>query len=111
MLKMFRIISVIEGLSLIALFGIAMPAKYIFNYPDLVPYTGMTHGVLWLMYVLMSLSTSHEQKWSLMFWLLSMVLSVIPFGFVVLELLIAKKEKSTEESAKESGESGAELAS
>lgn len=91
MLKTFRIISVIEGISLIALFFIAMPAKYYFDYPDLVPFVGMAHGLLWLLYVVTSLSASHQEKWSVFFWLLILVLSVVPLGFVIAESLIKKR--------------------
>ncbi|GAA3935295.1 DUF3817 domain-containing protein [Litoribacillus peritrichatus] len=90
MLKSFRMISLIEGLSLVALVCIAMPAKYMFNNPSLVPYVGMTHGVLWLIYLVMSLSASHNAKWSVGYWLFTLVLSVVPFGFIVLELQLKK---------------------
>jgi integral membrane protein len=86
MLKTFRIISLIEGLSLIALFFIAMPAKYYFDYPHLVPYIGMAHGMLWLLYIVASLSTSHQQKWSVFYWMFMLVLSVIPLGFIFVEI-------------------------
>lgn len=84
MLKFFRMLSVIEGLSLITLLFIAMPAKYQFGY-DLLWQVGMTHGVLWLAYVSLSLPLSHMQKWSVMFWLLVLVCSVLPFAFLFLD--------------------------
>lgn len=85
MLATFRIISVIEGLSLLLLFGIAMPAKYYFDNPDLVPVFGMAHGVLWLLYVFVNLLVAQLQKWSVGFWLFSLLMSVLPFGFIALE--------------------------
>ena len=94
MLKTFRIISVVEGLSLLALLLIAMPAKYYFNNPDLVPVVGMTHGLLWLGYVFINLVVAQQQKWSVIYWLFSLLLSVIPLGFVVLEQQL-KKEQTT----------------
>jgi integral membrane protein len=47
MLKNFRILSLIEGLSLLVLLFVAMPAKYHFGFNDAVSYTGMAHGLLW----------------------------------------------------------------
>lgn len=85
MLKTFRVISVVEGLSLLALLCIAMPAKYYFDNPDLVPIVGMAHGVLWLAYVFVNLVVAQQQKWSVWYWLFSLLLSVVPLGFVVLE--------------------------
>lgn len=84
MLKFFRMLSIIEGLSLITLFFIAMPAKYQFGYDFIWP-VGMTHGVLWLAYITLSLPVSHKQSWSVMFWLLVLASSVIPFAFLFLD--------------------------
>jgi integral membrane protein len=84
MLKSFRMLSLFEGLSLLTLLFIAMPAKYQLGY-DFVWQVGMTHGILWLTYVVLSLLVSHKQSWSVMFWMLVLVCSVIPFAFVFLD--------------------------
>jgi integral membrane protein len=94
MLKTFRLLSLIEGLSLITLLFIAMPARYQFGH-DFVWPVGMTHGVLWLLFVVLSLAVSHVRRWSVPVWLLALLCSVLPFGFVYLdqrlkrELLVA----------------------
>lgn len=92
MLSIFRKLSLIEGLSLITLLFIAMPAKYYFAAFDSVWIVGMTHGVLWLAYVLLSLTVSHQQKWSVMFWLLVLFASVIPFACFFLDGKLKPKE-------------------
>jgi integral membrane protein len=84
MLKVFRILSVAEGLSLITLLFIAMPAKYQFGVDFLWP-VGMTHGVLWLAFVAGSLVVSHRLQWSVWAWLLALLCSVVPFGFLLLD--------------------------
>jgi integral membrane protein len=84
MLKTFRILGLIEGLSLITLLLIAMPAKYKFGY-DFVWPVGMAHGVLWLAFVLLSMVVSHLQRWSVLTWLAVLLSSVVPFGFVWLD--------------------------
>jgi integral membrane protein len=84
MLKLFRVLSLVEGLSLIVLLFIAMPAKYRFGH-DFVWPVGMTHGVLWMAYVLASMLVSHLLRWSVLAWLLALVSSVVPFGFVLLD--------------------------
>lgn len=96
MLQSFRFISVIEGLSLMALLFIAMPAKYYFDTPALMPYVGMTHGLLWMLYVITSLNVSHHQKWSVFYWLGVLVLSVLPCGFLLLEWLLRKPLRAEE---------------
>jgi len=85
MLKTFRTLSLIEGLSLITLLFIAMPAKYHFGAFDIIWQVGMTHGVLWLAYITLSLGVSHKQNWSVVFWLLVLFASVIPFACFFLD--------------------------
>lgn len=97
MLSVFRKLSLLEGLSLIVLLLIAMPAKYHFGIIDSVWQVGMTHGVLWTMYFLMSLVVSHQQKWSVMFWLVVLVASVVPFACFFLDRKLIDKEPVTVE--------------
>jgi len=85
MLKIFRILSLIEGTSLIVLFLIAMPAKYHFGAFDIVWQVGMTHGILWLAFVSLSLPVSHKQGWSVMFWMMVLLASVTPFACFFLD--------------------------
>ncbi len=91
MLKAFRILSLIEGFSLITLLFIAMPAKYYFEVFDTVWIVGMIHGLLWIAYVLFSLPVSHKQGWSVMFWMFALISSVIPFGCFLLDYQLRKE--------------------
>lgn len=92
MLNAFRLLSLIEGLSLITLLFVAMPARYQFGL-DFVRPVGMAHGVLWLAFVAMSLLVSHFQRWSVGAWLLALLCSVWPFGFLVLDARL-RRERS-----------------
>ncbi len=83
-LKSFRLLSLIEGLSLITLLFIAMPARYLFGV-DFVWPVGMAHGLLWMAYVVLSLAVSHTERWSVLVWLLALLCSVVPFGFILLD--------------------------
>jgi len=93
-LKFFRLLSLVEGLSLITLLFIAMPARYQFGH-DFVWPVGMAHGVLWLAFVLMSLVVSHVRKWSVGAWLVALLCSVVPFGFVYLDARIKREIAAT----------------
>lgn len=84
MLSFFRKLSLIEGLSLIVLLFIAMPAKYQFGYVDSIWQVGMTHGVLWLVYFIVSLVVSHQQNVGV-FGLVVCLSSVIPFACFFLD--------------------------
>ena len=60
-----RLISVLEGLSFLALLFIAMPFKYLFGEPLLVRYVGMAHGVLFILFVVALLESSKRYEWEL----------------------------------------------
>jgi integral membrane protein len=85
MLDTFRDLSLVEGLSLITLFFIAMPAKYYLAMPVIVPLVGTTHGLLFLTYLVMSLVVSHQRGWSVLKWLAVLAAGFIPFACFALE--------------------------
>jgi integral membrane protein len=93
-LKSFRLLSLIEGLSLITLLLIAMPARAKLGI-DFVWPVGMAHGLLWMAYVLMSLVVSHLQRWSVLMWLLALVCSVLPFGFLLLDWRLRQRARAS----------------
>lgn len=94
MLQSFRVLSLIEGLSLITLLLIAMPMRYRFGV-DFVWPVGMAHGVLWLAFVVMSLLVSHLRKWSVGAWLLALLCSVLPFGFLYLDARLRREHAAS----------------
>jgi len=75
-----RLVSILEGLSLLGLLGIAMPLKYIFHHPEAVRIVGLIHGVLFISYVLLLVQNAIEQRWPLHKFGLGLLLSVVPFG-------------------------------
>jgi integral membrane protein len=85
MFSSFRLLSLLEGCSLIVLLFIAMPAKYQFGMGAIVPVTGSIHGMLFLIYLVMSLMVSHQREWSIAKWLAVFIAGTVPFGFVLVE--------------------------
>lgn len=75
-----RLVSILEGLSLLALLGIAMPLKYILHQPEAVRIVGLIHGVLFISYVLLLAQNAIELRWPLKKAGLGLLLSVLPFG-------------------------------
>jgi integral membrane protein len=47
-LRSLSILALVEGASLVALIGIAMPLKYFADLPEAVRVVGMAHGILFL---------------------------------------------------------------
>ncbi|PHS31369.1 MAG: hypothetical protein COA95_06100 [Methylophaga sp.] len=91
MLKNFRVISVVEGLSFLMIlcvtFGIISR--------DFVFYLGMFHGVLFIAYLVLSLLVTDKKGWSILIWLALFLAAVIPFAFIIVELLLRKEAMVT----------------
>lgn len=75
-----RLVSILEGLSLLVLLGIAMPLKYLAHLPEAVRIVGLIHGVLFVSYVLLLVQNAIEQRWPFRKAGLALLLSVVPFG-------------------------------
>jgi len=75
-----RALGIIEGISLLVLFFIAMPLKYGFGMPQAVSVVGMVHGILFLAFALAVLMVVLQRGWKL--WLIPvlLVLASLPFG-------------------------------
>jgi len=78
--KLFKIISILEGLSFIILLGIAMPLKYIWGNPEMVRIVGMAHGILFIAYLYGAYFISKKLQWSTQTLLIVLLCSILPFG-------------------------------
>jgi integral membrane protein len=74
-----------EGLSLLLLFGVAMPLKYVFDTPEWVKPVGMGHGALFVVYAIALWHTAAIEGWSWLRVAGGAVASLIPFGTFVFE--------------------------
>jgi len=87
MLKYFRIISVVEGLSFLAIlcvtFGIISR--------EFVSSLGMFHGVFFMIYIALSFVVVEKNGWSILYWIALFLASVVPFAFIIVELFLRKK--------------------
>jgi len=80
-----RLFSAMDGVSFLVLIGIAMPIKYIAGDPTLVRYVGMTHGVLFILFVASLFHASMRYEWELKFSLFCFACSLIPFAPFLLD--------------------------
>lgn len=85
MIKIFKIIAFLEGISLLLLLFFAMPMKYIYEQPIFVKTIGMAHGLLFIGYILLAIMLKIEEKWELKKFALICLASVIPFGTFYIE--------------------------
>lgn len=80
LLKTFRIIAFLEGLSYILLLFIATPIKYIMDEPKYVKLLGMPHGLLFIAYIALAVILGANLKWSKKILRNVLLASIIPFG-------------------------------
>jgi integral membrane protein len=95
MLQAFRIISLLEGLSYIAILSVTLG----FVSRDFVSTLGMLHGVLFMLYLLLSVLVANKKEWSLVTLFSLFAASVVPFAFVAVEFFIKREvthQKSVE---------------
>lgn len=82
MLKIFRPVAFLEGVSYLALFGNMLFIKH--NNPELYKTLlfpiGMAHGLLFVAYILLAIMLKAEMKWKGKDFFLILVASVIPLG-------------------------------
>jgi integral membrane protein len=90
LLRPFRRVAFLEGVSLLLLLGIAMPLKYYAGMPLAVRVVGMTHGVLFLVYVAMIGMLVQRSEWSKGRAAVAVVLGVLPFGTFALDRTIER---------------------
>ena len=75
-----RLTGIIEGFSFIILLAIAMPLKYLAGKPEMVSIVGMAHGILFVLYILLTVLAKFQYPWSWKKMFLLWVASVVPFG-------------------------------
>ncbi|SFV75088.1 FIG00653563: hypothetical protein [hydrothermal vent metagenome] len=76
----FSIINSLEGYSYLILLFIAMPLKYKFGFPIAVKIAGMTHGILFIAFMILLYLAQKEAKWSIKESIVFFIASLIPFG-------------------------------
>ncbi len=79
-LKLFRNIAIIEGISTVILFFVAMPLKYWGDMPLAVTYVGWVHGLLFIAYSYLLIMCWDKYKWKFGRVALFFVASLIPFA-------------------------------
>lgn len=80
MSKIFKIIAILEGTSLLLLLFFAMPMKYLMQEPIYVKIIGMAHGLLFVGYIIIAVMLKFAEDWNLKKIGTVCIASVIPFG-------------------------------
>ncbi len=92
MIRTFRYIGVAEGITTLALFLVAMPAKYLFGFPGLVPVTGAVHGAAFIAYLGAMLVCLPGKGLTAGEWLRTTVASFFPFGTFLNDPMLRRRQ-------------------
>lgn len=92
MIRFFRLVALVEGLTTLALFLIAMPLKYAFGNPVLVPPVGLIHGVAFLAYIAMMIVVLPGRGFSRGEWARTALAAFVPFGTFLNDRLLERKQ-------------------
>ena len=83
--RQLRVVSLVEGASLLVLLLIAMPLKYAAGMPGMVRVVGMVHGVLFVAFVVAVIRAATDADWGWGRTAKVMALSVVPLGMLVID--------------------------
>jgi len=87
-----RLIAFLEGISLLILICIAMPLKYAYSDPWLVKTMGPIHGLLFVFFIVNTLSIGVEYKWKFSTTTWKVLLACfIPFGTFYIDKTILSR--------------------
>lgn len=86
-----RILAVLEGLSLLVLVFVSMPLKHIYGITSISAILGPIHGILFILFVLNTISIGTEYNWKFTQTTWKVILACfIPFGTFYIDKKILK---------------------
>jgi len=87
MVKIFKNIAILEGISYLVLFSnmlLIKPTNLIL-YKTLLYPIGMTHGILFILYIILAVLLKNSQKWNLKVFSIIIIASLLPFATFFVE--------------------------
>lgn len=91
-LRRMRVVSLIEGATLLILVFVAVPLKHVAGLPRATAIVGPIHGLAFLTYFWMMIQTVSGGGWSRSETLRMAVAALIPFGAFVNERALARRQ-------------------
>ncbi len=79
-LRNYRISAWVTGVGLLILVFVAMPLKYLFGQPALVSVVGVTHGFLYMIYIVCTLLLAERCRWKPLDALVILVAGTVPLA-------------------------------
>ena len=89
-----RTIGLIEGVSFLALLGVAMPLKYFAGLPQAVTIVGWLHGLLFITFCIALTQAHQEAKWSIGRSAAVLIAALLPFGPFVIDKRLRQEDEA-----------------
>ncbi len=90
----YRISAWVTGVGLLVLVVVAMPLKYIFGQPELTSVVGVTHGFLYMIYIVCTLLLAERCRWRPLDALLILIAGTIPVASFVAERRVTRRVRA-----------------
>lgn len=91
-LRRLRMVSLLEGTTLLVLLLVAVPLKHLAGLPMATKIMGPIHGLAFMTYVWMLLNTVAGSEWPSRQKLQMVIAAMIPFGAFVNERILARRQ-------------------
>ena len=91
MRNVFKLVSLLEGVSYILLLFIAVPLKYWGGDEQYVKLLGMPHGLLFVGYIILAFLIKDDENWTSNDFGIVLISSVFPFGTFYINKKYLKK--------------------
>lgn len=85
-----------EGSTLLALIGIAVPAKHLFGFPVVVTIMGPVHGLAFLYYLWQVSNCAASEEWCASKIFRAVVCALVPFGALANLLAVERNRRMIE---------------
>lgn len=93
LLLLYRVLAVVTGTGLVILTFVAVPLKYAFDRPTLATVVGITHGWLFMAYVVTTLLLWYSRRWPVLKLLLVLLAGTVPIMTFVAERKVVADER------------------
>jgi integral membrane protein len=90
-LRNYRIAAWVTGVGLLILVFIAMPLKYLFGQPGLVAIVGVTHGFLYMVYIVCTLLLAERCRWKPLDALVILIAGTVPLASFLAERRVTSR--------------------
>lgn len=90
-LSILKLVAILEGVSYL-LFAVTVPLKNMYNYHWPNKIVGMSHGILFIMYILLVYINAKTKMWNWKTKAILYVASIIPFGTFIVEKKMLNNE-------------------